>query len=81
MNYIQLLSIVLEIGVCVGGVVLGWKKMKPWGYTIALTYLIYVYYDLAKLYQWELSPNELAPLFLVASISAVVTVGLAYKQE
>lgn len=80
MHYIQLFSIVLEFAVCVVGILLGWRKLRPWGYTMAFTYLIYVYYDVAKLYGWELSANELAPLFLVATISAVVTVGLAYRQ-
>ncbi|MBP9748525.1 MAG: hypothetical protein KBD17_02830, partial [Candidatus Pacebacteria bacterium] len=46
----------------------------------ALNFGIYVYYDLARLYAWEVSESLLSSVFLVATLAALVSmVGIVKK--
>ena len=49
--------------------------------SIALTFAIYVLYDLGRLLHWNVSEGILSVLFLVASLSALVAAWGLYKEK
>jgi hypothetical protein len=69
MNLIQLVSILLELVVAVIGVMLAVYKKKRYGWFIALTFVLYVFYDLAYFLSLQISQDLLYYLFFVATLS------------
>ncbi len=69
MNILQLLSILLEVGVAIIGVLIGTIKKRLYGWLVALTFSIYVFYDLANYFKIGVSENILYAMFFVASVS------------
>jgi|YelNatPaOPRAMG01_1025707.scaffolds.fasta_scaffold00069_1 hydrogenase/urease accessory protein HupE len=78
MSLLNTLSLILEIVTAGLGVWLGLMKKKKYGWLIALTFTIYVIYDLSRFLNLELPAREL--LFLAASISIFCAVWLLAKQ-
>jgi hypothetical protein len=69
MNLLHLLSILLEVVVAALGVMLAISKKKIYGWCIAVTFALYVIYDLANLLAWNISLDTLYMIFFVATIS------------
>jgi len=69
MNLLHLLSILLEVVVAALGVMLAVCKKKMYGWCIAVTFALYVVYDLANLLAWNISQDTLYTIFFVATIS------------
>jgi hypothetical protein len=69
MNVLQIISIILEAVVAVLGIMLALSKGKSYGWFIALTFAIYVFYDLANLIPLNVSGDFLYPIFFLATIS------------
>ena len=73
-------AIVIECAVAVVAV-LGALKGRPHLYGFALTFAIYVLYDVGRLLHWNVGEGVLSVLFLVASLSALVAVWGLYKEK
>ncbi|OPY51510.1 MAG: hypothetical protein A4E49_02226 [Methanosaeta sp. PtaU1.Bin112] len=69
MNLLYLLSILLEVVVSALGVLLAIRRKKMYGWCIAVTFALYVIYDLAALLQWNVSQDTLYTIFFVATLS------------
>ena len=69
MQILQLLSILLEVGVAKTGVDIAVKKNRKSGWGIALTFAIYVLYDLSKLVPLRFPDAVLYPGFFIATVS------------
>ena len=69
MNLFHLLTILLEAVVAVLGVMLAITKKKMYGWCIAVTFVLYVVYDLANLLAWNISLDTLYMIFFVATLS------------
>lgn len=69
MNLLYLLSILLEVVVSALGVLLAILRKKMYGWCIAVTFALYVIYDLAALLQWNVSQDTLYTIFFVATLS------------
>jgi hypothetical protein len=69
MNSLHLLSILLEAVVAALGVMLAISKKKMYGWCIAVTFVLYVVYDLANLLAWTISLDTLYMIFFVATLS------------
>ena len=69
MNLLHLLSILLEAVVAVLGIMLAISKKKIYGWCIALTFVLYVVYDLANLMALNISQDTLYMIFFVATLS------------
>jgi hypothetical protein len=69
MNSLQMISILLEGVVAILGVMLAAGKKKRYGWFIALTFVLYVFYDLANLLALSVSQDSLYLSFFVATIS------------
>jgi hypothetical protein len=72
-------SIVLEAAVAVIAV-LAARNGKPHVYGLAITFAIYVLYDLARLLRWDVEGGALSGLFLLATISALIAVWGLYRK-
>jgi len=81
METINLLSVVLEAVVVGFGLMIALKKKQMYGWGIALTFLIYVFYDLARMQNWQVSSSMMSASFLVATISAVWAAYSIYKNK
>lgn len=80
MTNIHLLSIALEaviVLVSLGLVIR--KKFYP-GLGLAITFGIYVYYDLSQFYAWQVNSTILTSFFLLATISALAAVVSIYRK-
>lgn len=66
----QIFSIMLEVGVVLFALNMSRKRKERFGYAFGFTFIIYVFYDLARLLNWNAAPDLLSLLFLLASVSA-----------
>jgi len=73
MNFIPVISIALEILIAVLAL-LSVFKGKYYMIGLVITFGVYVYYDLARHYQLEVSESLLSVVFLIATLSALVSV-------
>lgn len=73
-----ILSIILEVAVAVLAIMAA-RKRTPYLYGLALTFGIYVLYDLARIMQVNVQEGILSALFLLATVSALVAVWGLYK--
>ena len=69
MGHLYLISILLEVIVAALGVLLAVRNKKMYGWCIAVTFALYVIYDLADLLQWKVSQDTLYMIFFVATLS------------
>jgi hypothetical protein len=73
---LQVLGIFIECIVLVAGVRLATKGKKYYGWWIALTFALYVVFDLSRLGFLPKSEEVISPLFLIASLSILYAVWL-----
>jgi hypothetical protein len=73
-------SIALEVAVAIVAVLAAVKE-RPYLYGLALTFAIYVLYDLGRLLGWNVEKGILSVLFLLASASALFAVWALYRDK
>ena len=73
-------SIILEVAVAIVAVLAAVKE-RPYLYGLALTFAIYVLYDLGRLLGWKVEQGILSVLFLLASASALFAVWGLYRDR
>jgi len=78
---LQYVSIIMESIIAATGLFIARRKKRFFGYGIFLTFLIYVFYDLANLLQLEVSANTLYPIFFVATLSILWATLLIYMEK
>jgi hypothetical protein len=79
MNLLNVFSLILEAGVAVMGLWIGLVKNKLYGWLIALTFIIYVVYDLSRFLNTTLPNHNL--LFFIASLSIFIAVWIVAKRK
>jgi hypothetical protein len=79
--YLQPVSITIEVIICGIGLGIGMMKKKIFGWLIALTFAIYVVYDISAFSGEGLSSSTSSVIFLIASISMLVAVWLLFSRE
>lgn len=70
MDLIQLVSIGLEAVVMVLAFMAA-ARGRMYLYGFSLTYALYVFYDLSKLYDWAIPSGLISTIFLVATLAAL----------
>jgi hypothetical protein len=73
-------SITLEVAVAIIAALAAFKG-RPHLFGLAVTFSIYVLYDLGRLLGWNVEQGVLSVLFLVASASALVAVWGLYRDK
>jgi len=81
MNALQTFSILVELAVAILGLIIWLQKKKIYGGYIFLAFIIFVFYDLAKLWGMDISELVLRILFAVACLSSLIGVWRLYKLE
>ena len=81
MNELQTLSILIELAVAILGLLIWFHKKKVYGGYIFLTFILYMVYDLAKLWSLAIPELILRILFAIASISILIAVWRLYKAD
>ena len=79
MNIVNIASLLLEVVAAGLGLWIGLVQKKLYGWLIALTFVIYVIYDLSRFLNTTLPAHEL--VFLAASASICSAVWLVAKQK
>ncbi len=77
---IQVVSIALEALIAIIALV-GAIKGRHYLFGLTLTFGIYVYYDLARLFEWGTNEAYLTSLFFIATLSALISVWFVYKKK
>ncbi|MGA2053053.1 MAG: hypothetical protein ABSH19_07065 [Opitutales bacterium] len=78
---LQLLSIFLEGVIFVLCLRMALLKRKFYGYGLALTFGIYIFYDLAHHFDLHVTQEVLQTLFFVATVSALLCVTHLYYRN
>ena len=80
MDYLQPISIALESVVTLLAI-LASVKGRSYLSGFAVTFGIYVYYDLSRYYAWLTSETTLSNLFFVATVTALYSMWRVYKRS
>ena len=80
MDLLQMISIALEVVIATFGIRLATVKGKSHGWCLALTFGIYVFYDLSRFFDSGIGDNILSVLFFIATISILWFVWRVYKE-
>lgn len=81
MDLIPLVSILIEIIISAMALVVAYRG-HAYMIGFAVTFGIYVYYDLARYYAWEVSESLLSGVFFIATLAALVSmVGILKKSS
>ncbi|MDD5456311.1 MAG: hypothetical protein PHV30_04680 [Candidatus Margulisbacteria bacterium] len=81
MIILHYLSIILEFAVAILGILLATKKKKDFGWFIALTFAIYVFYDLVYVLNINMPIESLYVVFFLATASILWAVWNIYKEK
>jgi len=80
MDTLQLASIFLEAVIVAVCLALAIKKRQVFGFGLAITFTIYVFYDLSRLQGWGINETILRALFFTATVSALGAVVGLYRR-
>jgi len=80
MNFLHFVSILLEMVVALLGVMLATMKQKRYGWFIALTFLLYVFYDLAFFLSLQISQDLLYYVFFIATLSILWAIWKIFRE-
>jgi hypothetical protein len=75
---LQEISIAVEVIIVVFSVLIFIRKKQIYGYGFALTFLLYVFYDLVRLLNFSVDEGLIRALFFVATLSGLVAIINAY---
>ncbi|OPZ44507.1 MAG: hypothetical protein BWY93_00467 [Euryarchaeota archaeon ADurb.BinA087] len=78
---LQPVSISIEVVICIIAIRIGLVKKKIYGWFIALTFGIYVVYDIVKYLDASFSPNVVSIIFLIATLSMLYAVWTLYTMK
>lgn len=81
MNELQTFSIMMEMAVAILGLLLWLQRKKIIGAFLFLTFSIYVFYDLVKLWGLGVPEIVLRALFAIASLSILLAAWRLYRSE
>jgi len=80
MEKLQLLSIAIELIIGIVAVITALKGRK-YMFGLAFTFIVYVVYDLSKIYPFGTIEDYASVLFFLATISALWSVWGIYRQK
>ena len=81
MRTLDVISVMLEICILVIGILFAAVKKKKYGWGIALTFGVYVFYDLARFSGMAVPRSFMSVLFFAASASMLWAVGVIYTRK
>ena len=79
-SIVRVISIVVEMCAICLGVLIAVRKKKEYGWLIAVTFLIYVFYDSARFFGMKVNTDIADIVFLAASLSIAAALWLIYEE-
>jgi hypothetical protein len=77
---IQLIATLAEIVIALLAGLIAWKKKRLYGWFIAITFGLFVVFDLARIFALDVSAERYAMVLLVACISMLYAMWLLWKE-
>jgi hypothetical protein len=77
---IQLIATLIEAVIALLAVLVAWKKKRLYGWFIAVTFGLFVIFDLARIFALEVSAERHAMVLLIACISMLCATWLLWKE-
>jgi hypothetical protein len=77
----QLIATFIEIIIAVVAVLIALEKKKVYGWFIALTFVLFVIFDLGRIFALDVSAELHSLIFLVACASMLYAAWLIYKEK
>jgi hypothetical protein len=79
-DFLQIIAVFLEVAVTAVAVVIATRQKKYYGWCIAITFGLFVLFDIGRLVSWPLSDEAHSLIFLVACGSMLYGVWLMYGE-
>jgi hypothetical protein len=80
-GYIQLAATIVEAIIAIAACLIAWKKQKLYGWFIAVTFGLFVIFDLGRIFALEVSADRYALVLLIACLSMLCAVWLIWKDS
>jgi len=80
-DIMQLVATLIEIVIAVVAVLIAVNKKKVYGWFIALTFVLFVIFDLGRIFALDVSAELHALIFLIACASMLYAAWLIYKEK
>lgn len=77
---IQLIATLTEIVIALAACVIAWRKKKAYGWFIAVTFGLFVVFDLARIFALEVSADKYALVLLIACLSMLYAMWLLWNE-
>lgn len=78
--FLQIVAVLLEVAVTIIGIVMATRQQKPYGWCIAVTFGLFVLFDIGRLISLPISDAAHSLIFLVACGSMLFGVWLMYRE-
>lgn len=79
-DYLQVIAVLLEAAVTVIAAAIAIRQKKAYGWCIALTFGLFVFFDIGRLFALPVPDTAHALVFLVACVSMLYGVWLMYRE-
>ncbi|MGB7788960.1 hypothetical protein [Methanoregula sp.] len=80
-DILELVAILSELTVAVVAIFIATRKNRTYGWFIALTFTLFVIFDLVRIFTLDMSADLHALIFLVACLSMVYAVWLIERAQ
>jgi hypothetical protein len=80
-DFLQIIAVLLEVAVTVIAAGIAIRQKKSYGWCIAITFLLFVLFDIGRLFSLPLPDEARALIFLVACGSMLYGVWLMYEEK
>jgi hypothetical protein len=78
---IQVLAIITELAVAILALLVAWKRKKMYGGFVAITFALFVIFDIDRILSLNILPGLHAVIFLVACLSMLYAVWLMWQER
>jgi hypothetical protein len=80
-DFLQMIAVLLEVAVTIIAIVMATRQRKLYGWCIAITFGLFVLFDIGRLFSLPLPDAVHALIFLVACGSMLYGVWLMYEEK
>nr|WP_319377490.1 hypothetical protein [uncultured Methanoregula sp.] len=80
-DVIQVIAIITELAVAILALLVAWKRKKMYGGFIAITFALFVIFDIDRILALNILPGLHAVIFLAACLSMLYAVWLMWQEK
>jgi hypothetical protein len=80
-DILQLIATLIELVIAVVAVIIALQKKKTYGWFIALTFTLFVVFDLARIFAPDIPAGLNSLILLVACLSMLYAIWLMWKEK